>query len=699
MMASTPQHTPGRNELCWCGSGNKYKACHLADDEAKEHERRETERAEAERDQHASHRCEMYSPRTHKIPAVDRPDFQIAVRNLSAAGEGAWLHVESPVDLGRDQASVDAAIGLLDGKGVLLDFRQDPSPPVIAGTQDILDRMAGRGVFTVVASGRRLRRYGRCEVVPDTEGNGYRAFVSGRGSMRGVVQVLVDAAALDGASLGVEGGLLAHVWPVARVVREVVRNRLGLPASLSDHAVELAAALVERVSQTADDLDGHAMTPDVVRAQATLPYLVGLREALADPLGQLEGMGLEPAIVKTLSVQLESAKSGPRWLLRLADFAGDDWDTPEGYWTWVNRARSIAEIADVLDMLVAEPESGPDNLATTNGPAESESTERDEFVTPVVGSGQATPEARNLVMVGPSVSALDLFAEVDAAAERHASDRAVLHDRLAQILDEKERLDGERLGLAEKLHQLDAEDQRVAELQAIATSELDASAESEIRARQEILMTILARGAVNLDEAGRAWSQALASKAEQNDTRLLQAERTVREYEDMERRNVTDQIPVGLRASLMQEVEQARASLRAALGGRDPITVPAVVAASDDDSCLVLSVGLPLAGFDELKPGALHTAVAAAAADAIAEVARSMTQIDVVAVEHERCKMGGSVLRIRFSGPPPVTAEECAQYCAALLEDCDDRSAQLRAGGVAIQPRVVPDLDTEALDV
>ena len=26
--------TPGRNDPCWCGSGKKYKACHLRQDEA-----------------------------------------------------------------------------------------------------------------------------------------------------------------------------------------------------------------------------------------------------------------------------------------------------------------------------------------------------------------------------------------------------------------------------------------------------------------------------------------------------------------------------------------------------------------------------------------------------------------------------------------------------------------------------------------
>jgi hypothetical protein len=26
---------PGRNDICWCGSGKKYKKCHLPEDEMK----------------------------------------------------------------------------------------------------------------------------------------------------------------------------------------------------------------------------------------------------------------------------------------------------------------------------------------------------------------------------------------------------------------------------------------------------------------------------------------------------------------------------------------------------------------------------------------------------------------------------------------------------------------------------------------
>ncbi len=31
--AIAPAQKPGRNEPCWCGSGEKYKKCHLPEDE------------------------------------------------------------------------------------------------------------------------------------------------------------------------------------------------------------------------------------------------------------------------------------------------------------------------------------------------------------------------------------------------------------------------------------------------------------------------------------------------------------------------------------------------------------------------------------------------------------------------------------------------------------------------------------------
>ncbi|MCI0477831.1 MAG: SEC-C domain-containing protein, partial [Anaerolineales bacterium] len=32
-MSSKPEYQPGRNDPCWCGSGKKYKNCHMREDD------------------------------------------------------------------------------------------------------------------------------------------------------------------------------------------------------------------------------------------------------------------------------------------------------------------------------------------------------------------------------------------------------------------------------------------------------------------------------------------------------------------------------------------------------------------------------------------------------------------------------------------------------------------------------------------
>lgn len=34
-----PRELPGRNDLCWCGSGKKYKKCHIEADEKKQRQK------------------------------------------------------------------------------------------------------------------------------------------------------------------------------------------------------------------------------------------------------------------------------------------------------------------------------------------------------------------------------------------------------------------------------------------------------------------------------------------------------------------------------------------------------------------------------------------------------------------------------------------------------------------------------------
>lgn len=699
-MIAVPHPRLGRNDPCWCGSGRKYKVCHLDDDRSAEQAKRQQATGEHEQGQGADHRCAPYRPGTRKVPAAQRPDFITTVRNLAAAGDGAWLHIDGPVDLGRDQASVDAAIDYLRRQGVFPDFRLDPEPPVIAAAQELLDRMSGRGVFTVAPSGVRLRKYGQTEITPSPDGSGFIAYLTGKRSLREVVHLLVVAVATDGYALGVSGGILADVWPIARVAREIVINHLALPGSLLDRADDLVDALVELISSRGDVLEGSLASPEAALAQATLPYLVGLREAVPDPEGQLDGMGLSPRSVETVSAQLEAAADRPEWLHRLADVASDAWDTPDGYGAWVDAARSISEVAGLLDSLPSQVEQQPGEMPIPIGEPASPAARAADLAAAGASTGTAGPTAPPTLAVPIRVAShqppRSLFANVDSVAVEHAMRRQTVHERLTEILDRRADIVRRRSQLEADLRDVAKDEADIDREQAEATGVLEAEAEAEARSRHETIMSVLTRGAAALDDAAAAWSEAVRSAVGRDDDTIAQAERIVREYEDMVRKGLPEQLPAGVRDNVERDVEQARAALRELLGGRDPLTLPAVVAATEEKSVLNLSVGLPLVAGNDLAPGSLQTAVAAAVAEVVAETVRSMPQIDVASVDHVAYPDGASVLRLRFTGPSPVTAEDCAQYCALNLTDVGQRSPALRQAGVSIEARVEPDLELEA---
>ena len=76
---------PGRNDPCHCGSGNKYKKCCLAKDEAAE---RDLVKAQARRDQPAvAHRHECAA--AHRLP-VNELMAEVAARLRMAEEEDAY---------------------------------------------------------------------------------------------------------------------------------------------------------------------------------------------------------------------------------------------------------------------------------------------------------------------------------------------------------------------------------------------------------------------------------------------------------------------------------------------------------------------------------------------------------------------------------------------------------------------------------
>jgi hypothetical protein len=643
-------------------------------------------------DDHPGVACEQYRPVTHKTPAVNRPDFVIAVRNLAARGGARWLHIPAPVDLGRDQANVDAAIAYLHERDVEPDFWRDPPPSVIAATQAILDRMLGRGVCRVEPSGIRLRRYGQVGVEPSADGGPFIVFVSGRPHLRGVVGALIRAAAEDGKALGISGGLLASAWPTIRVARELVVHRLDLPEPLAERSTELVDALIEVISNLGEHL-GEPLGTDIQKAMAALPYLVGLREARRDPRRELEGLGLEAQALDVLAVQVEAAAEGPEWVVRLADMAGDDWDTPDGYRAWVEAARSIEDIAGLLDALELARDGTPPEAAETAG-SSGPAAPPPEAVTPTAAKAETTASPPPPIGMLPA-AAKAAFAAVDAVDEAYATRRAEIHARLADILDRRETITRSRQELEEAIAALARDDEQAAADQSSATDELNRLAEEEADERHGAVLEVLAAGARILGASAEMWSERVGRRDAADQESLVEAERMVREYEDAERRGLLTGLPAGIAARARADANQARERLHRMLGGRDPISVPVVVAASANPA-LVIEVGLPFRGGDELEPGALHTVLAVAIAGALTETVRSVeneTRLDEV--EHEAAGSSTSIVRLRFSAPPPVSAEECAQFCATVVADLSRRNASLREARVSIETRVEPDLENE----
>ena len=685
-LSSTPRL--GRNELCWCGSGRKYKHCHLASDDETAAAQREVERAADAAAEHRHGRpCAGYTPTTRKAPAVQRPEFIVKVRNLAATGEDAWLHVAGPADLGRDQAAVDAAVAYLRARRIEPDFAGDPPPDALAGVQALLDRLVGRGVCRVEPSGVRLRRAGRREIVRAADGAGFTVYVGGR-TVGSVVWALVAAVAEDARDLGIAGGLLAHAWVRARVVHELVVGRLGLPEALAEGAPGLTAKLLEVIARDAAAPPFDALPGEAARATGALPYLVGLRAARHDAMGQLLGMGLDEPGAEAIAALLDPPEGHPAWLVRLADLAGaDDWDTPDGYRTWRESAEAISEVAPFLDALVpvapvvtaADQTEAPAPLVPTAPPSTEPATL--ELLTGATGAPAAPGGA---------------FAAVDAIVDEHAGRRLEVSERLDQILERREALAGKIRDLEQQIRELRDEDDGAAADETETTGQLNDLADEESEARRQTVLEVLAAGAVELERAAAAWSTAVSETAGLDQAELLTAQQVVREYEEMRRQGVLDQLPTGTRARLEGDAAAARRTLHDLLGGREPIRVPVVVAASTEPD-LALQVGLPFPGLAELAPGSLQTALAVAIAGVLAETITAAEQdAGGATIDHTVLDRGVSAARLRFGSPPTVTAEDVAEFCAASLADLGRTSAALREAGVSIEARVEPDMLGEA---
>jgi methionyl aminopeptidase len=100
-----PAHLPGRNDVCWCGSGLKYKRCHLDSDASAGPEARSKVTG--------SLRPGKVTPAQRVPPSIPRPDYA----ETGKPGRARVADVKTPEQLERIRRACQAAAQVLERAG------------------------------------------------------------------------------------------------------------------------------------------------------------------------------------------------------------------------------------------------------------------------------------------------------------------------------------------------------------------------------------------------------------------------------------------------------------------------------------------------------------------------------------------------------------------------------------------------------
>lgn len=87
----TYMNTPGRNEACWCGSGKKYKSCHM----------------------HQDNRVALFASQGHEVPArslLKTPEQLAGMRRSAAVNVAALDAVASQIGAGMPTSEIDRIV-------------------------------------------------------------------------------------------------------------------------------------------------------------------------------------------------------------------------------------------------------------------------------------------------------------------------------------------------------------------------------------------------------------------------------------------------------------------------------------------------------------------------------------------------------------------------------------------------------------
>lgn len=711
MEVSTPQRVRlGRNDPCHCGSGRKYKNCHLDPDEAAERDQR-AKRAVAAREEKLGKgfpdEVEHYHPLTRKIPAAERQDFRILVQRLSQTGTPMLVH--TPQDLAREHAGLAEALRFCADRGVSVEFGSDPPLAMVAGLQAVVDGMYGRAVYQLRQSGLRLHGYGRSSQGKE---DGKAVFYLALPTRSAVRAVLFGTANAEAAAEGILPSPSRSVMVSARVLRHLTVHFLDLPEWAQHNIRMLLDVVVDRVTDEAQIEDETVPEREVTTVLGSLPFALALPEAVDSPASALEGMGLSEEAATTIVPHLEHIRDSLPWIRRAGEATVDGWETPEGFAAWQQALSGIPEMGTFLD------------FSTGRETAESETSSHEAASSPDAGLEHLPPRSQSSAIGTPPVASVlvedaaasqgelvgiareptpqelppvpddpELFSEIQRLREDYADQRSEVAANRVETERERDRAEMERAEVVEHERQIGVTIEGLALRLAGLDDALARLGDEERAARMQTLARILEHGARRLRDASATWED---RRAQAVDISVVQLEKAISEHEEMARSGLLAQLPALARQREEEAVAEARAALRERYGGLDPLVMPVAVLGAGDESEPVMILALPLRGdAATLAPESVGVAVATAACDGVKEALDAM-EISVLGVSHIDAGTC-AILRYHLHAPEATTLAETLDMVGMGAESAADRSPTLRQARIGLRSLALPDVDEEEL--
>ena len=423
---------PGRNDPCWCGTGEKYKKCHRdADDE----EERQEFGVELESD-HPSHPghpvCDVYYARPSKLPANLRPEFHHLLNTMQTSG-ATLLHVPHPTMLALDQKDYDAVLAKLAKGGITAHCPGDPTPEQLVVANAYVDRIFGPGVYRIVPASRSVKNYPGASEQAAEDG----VYEAAAPAVAGVGPMLYRCKLHEAGRL-VEAGLpdlIVESYAIADLIRDLVYDCADLPAEFQLHDDDpwggLLGILAPPSEIAAGDPEPTGWLDGGVNAIA---YRVAVGLAFPDCRDDMRSSEIDrlqgsPELKGLLNRAADAMRADPGAMALLP--ASRDLLTPTHLKAW--QAEVHERLSQSADGLAADVE--------LVGQPASEIAVEAVAIAPALAAQVAAPP--------PRIALADLFAGFDEA-------RTVSEERDSQIREEIRAQDEIASGLAGKVTELRA---------------------------------------------------------------------------------------------------------------------------------------------------------------------------------------------------------------------------------------------------